>query len=279
MGCSQKRKETRWSPPSSVVCLILDYSLQPTAYSLQPTAFSMTTSSLHAILFDFDGTLAPSLPLWVKAYQIALAHFGHHAHRCRGSPALYVSRLVSGCERVRHLYGDQIREQVDIGLQAGVRRRDSVSAGAAADRALPSARCAGRIGDIGAATSDRRCARPVAGHELFDSVVCGDDVPELQAASRAGADRASGAAARPARGHHGRRFACRYSGRQGCGHAHGAISAGRRVQLSRCRRACVRPNRITSSQTTASWRICWACRSWREQFVDGQRREGWNASR
>lgn len=30
----------------------------------------------RAVLFDFDGTLAPSLPLWLKAYQFALAHYG-----------------------------------------------------------------------------------------------------------------------------------------------------------------------------------------------------------
>ena len=31
---------------------------------------------LRAALFDFDGTLTPSLPLWVKAYHLALARFG-----------------------------------------------------------------------------------------------------------------------------------------------------------------------------------------------------------
>lgn len=30
-----------------------------------------------AALFDFDGTLTPSLPLWVKAFRIALKTFGH----------------------------------------------------------------------------------------------------------------------------------------------------------------------------------------------------------
>jgi HAD superfamily hydrolase (TIGR01509 family) len=30
----------------------------------------------RAVLFDFDGTLAPSLPLWVKAYRIALEQCG-----------------------------------------------------------------------------------------------------------------------------------------------------------------------------------------------------------
>jgi pyrophosphatase PpaX len=31
----------------------------------------------RAALFDFDGTLTPSLPLWVKAFRIALKTFGH----------------------------------------------------------------------------------------------------------------------------------------------------------------------------------------------------------
>lgn len=31
----------------------------------------------RAALFDFDGTLTPSLPLWVKAFRMALNTFGH----------------------------------------------------------------------------------------------------------------------------------------------------------------------------------------------------------
>jgi pyrophosphatase PpaX len=31
----------------------------------------------RAILFDFDGTLVPSLPLWVKSYQAAMHRFDH----------------------------------------------------------------------------------------------------------------------------------------------------------------------------------------------------------
>ena len=31
----------------------------------------------RAALFDFDGTLTPSLPLWIKAFRIALSTFGH----------------------------------------------------------------------------------------------------------------------------------------------------------------------------------------------------------
>ena len=38
----------------------------------------MRTHRAHvrAVLFDFDGTLLPSLPLWMKGYHIAVRHFG-----------------------------------------------------------------------------------------------------------------------------------------------------------------------------------------------------------
>lgn len=42
----------------------------------------------RAVLFDFDGTLAPSLPLWVKAYRIALEQCAvliHNADRLRAT--------------------------------------------------------------------------------------------------------------------------------------------------------------------------------------------------
>jgi len=35
----------------------------------------MSQSALRAVLFDFDGTLSPSLPLWIKSYQLALLHY------------------------------------------------------------------------------------------------------------------------------------------------------------------------------------------------------------
>lgn len=30
---------------------------------------------LRAVLFDFDGTLAPTLPLWIRSYHVALKHY------------------------------------------------------------------------------------------------------------------------------------------------------------------------------------------------------------
>lgn len=37
---------------------------------------TVRASQYRAVLFDFDGTLTPSLPLWVKAFDIALREFG-----------------------------------------------------------------------------------------------------------------------------------------------------------------------------------------------------------
>jgi len=36
----------------------------------------MLDTRLQSVLFDFDGTLAPSLPLWLEAYHLALGKFG-----------------------------------------------------------------------------------------------------------------------------------------------------------------------------------------------------------
>jgi pyrophosphatase PpaX len=70
----------------------------------------------RTVLFDFDGTLTPSLPLWVKAYQLALRHF-----------AIQISdaELIRRCffrdwEEVARVLGiasvDDLRQQVDRGL-------------------------------------------------------------------------------------------------------------------------------------------------------------------
>lgn len=46
---------------------------------MEKTSSNSTKSSSRysTILFDFDGTLSPSLPHWLSAYQFALAQYGH----------------------------------------------------------------------------------------------------------------------------------------------------------------------------------------------------------
>jgi pyrophosphatase PpaX len=43
--------------------------------SKKNTARHVTMKYL-AVLFDFDGTLSPSLPLWINAFQLAFSHYG-----------------------------------------------------------------------------------------------------------------------------------------------------------------------------------------------------------
>jgi pyrophosphatase PpaX len=77
----------------------------------------MLDSPLQSVLFDFDGTLAPSLPLWVKAFHIALAKFdvaisdAEVLRRCFFRDWQEVATDFSVCT------ADQMREEVDRGLQ------------------------------------------------------------------------------------------------------------------------------------------------------------------
>ncbi|HEY6643102.1 HAD family hydrolase [Povalibacter sp.] len=72
----------------------------------------------HAALFDFDGTLTPSLPLWVRAYQIALQTFGIEA----SDDEVLRHCFFRDCADVAVIYGSftgpELEVQLDIGLQA-----------------------------------------------------------------------------------------------------------------------------------------------------------------
>jgi pyrophosphatase PpaX len=77
----------------------------------------MATVPLQSALFDFDGTLAPSLPLWVKAYHIGLATFdiavsdAEVMRRCFFRDWQEVATDFAVCT------AEQLREAVDRGLQ------------------------------------------------------------------------------------------------------------------------------------------------------------------
>jgi pyrophosphatase PpaX len=71
----------------------------------------------QAALFDFDGTLTPSLPLWVSAYQIALRSFGIEANdddvmnRCFFRDYSDVAADYGGFSAA------DLQVQLDVGLQ------------------------------------------------------------------------------------------------------------------------------------------------------------------
>jgi HAD superfamily hydrolase (TIGR01509 family) len=135
---------------------------------------------LRAILFDFDGTLAPSLPLWVRAYRIALAQLGYELtddeirRRCMFRDWSVVAQAFGT------FTGEQIREQVDIGLKK-----------AFADAILfPLAQpliehCRSHDVQVALVTSaPRHLIVDVLGrllvHQLFDFIICGDEVPNYK---------------------------------------------------------------------------------------------------
>jgi pyrophosphatase PpaX len=130
----------------------------------------------RAILFDFDGTLTPSLPLWIRAYHIALRYFGLElsdaevARRCLFRDwDVVASDLQVGS-------GEQLRLQMDIGL------REAFMEAALFPLALSlieQCRVQGR--QTALVTSSPRtlmsAVLPRLGlHEQFDFIICGDDV-------------------------------------------------------------------------------------------------------
>lgn len=75
------------------------------------------TPSLRAVLFDFDGTLTPSLPLWLEAYHIALRAFSVNLtdaevlRRCFFRDWADVAADLGVCT------ADELQAEVDRGLQ------------------------------------------------------------------------------------------------------------------------------------------------------------------
>lgn len=134
------------------------------------------SARLRAALFDFDGTLAPSLPLWMRAYHIALAKFGI---------AISDEDVLQRC-----FFRDWADVAADFGVCTGEQMRDEVGRGLqeafASAELFPQARaivehCREHGMQTALVTSSPRhliasvAARLDLTH-LFDFVICGDDV-------------------------------------------------------------------------------------------------------
>jgi HAD superfamily hydrolase (TIGR01509 family) len=131
---------------------------------------------LRAVLFDFDGTLTPSLPLWLQAYHIALGRFGlklsdaEVLRRCFFRDWVDVATDLGVCGE------PELKAAVDVGLQQAF----------AAAALFPGVRATiERCRDHGIKTalvtsSPRSLIGNVAVrlevHHLFDFVICGDEV-------------------------------------------------------------------------------------------------------
>jgi phosphoglycolate phosphatase len=138
---------------------------------------SLPLSKYRAVLFDFDGTLTPSLPLWVHGYRLALG----------GAFGLELSdeEIIKRCffrdwSDVAADLGiasvDALRVQVQIGVQ------EAFLAAQLFPLARPLLEHCRRHGLQTAlvTSSPRAIVGPVAErlglHELLDFVICGDDV-------------------------------------------------------------------------------------------------------
>jgi phosphoglycolate phosphatase/pyrophosphatase PpaX len=132
-------------------------------------------SGLRAVLFDFDGTLAPSLPLWIEAYHIALRTFGltltdaDVLRRCFFRDWADVAADLGCCTAL------ELRAEVDRGLERSF----------AAAELFPLARdvlerCRAQRLLTALVTSSPRglidaVARKLDVHHLFDFIICGGE--------------------------------------------------------------------------------------------------------
>lgn len=135
-----------------------------------------TGPKYRAVLFDFDGTLTPSLPLWVRAYRIAMRHFGHEfddaevIRRC-----LFKDWHVVAAD-LELPSGELVRQRVDLGL------REAFLDAALFPLVLPLIdHCRSHGLQTALVTSSPRSLLAAVMPRLglshqFDFVICGDDV-------------------------------------------------------------------------------------------------------
>lgn len=131
---------------------------------------------LKAVLFDFDGTLAPSLPLWLKAYHIALGRF---------SIQLSDAEVLKRCffkdwDVIAAQFGSFSGEQLRIEIGHGLREAFATAELFPRARALVEHCREHGLKTALVTSSPRSLIASVAqrldvGH-LFDFVICGDEV-------------------------------------------------------------------------------------------------------
>lgn len=130
----------------------------------------------RAALFDFDGTLAPSLPLWVKAYQTSLLRYGIAASEEEVLRRCFFRDL----ENVAADYGGFTAADFQVQLDAGLQQAFAQA------ELFPLARplvehCRVHGLQTALVTSSPRglvlgVIERLALTSLFDFIVCGDDV-------------------------------------------------------------------------------------------------------
>ncbi len=130
----------------------------------------------QAALFDFDGTLTPSLPLWIRAYQLALKTFGIEADDEEILRRCFFRDYVDVAADFGGFSGPQLGIQVDLGLQSAFMQAElfPLARGVVShcrDHGLRTALVTSSPRSLVIGVLQR-----LGIHELFDFVTCGGDV-------------------------------------------------------------------------------------------------------
>lgn len=133
-------------------------------------------AALRAVLFDFDGTLAPSLPLWLKAYQSTLRQFGIVIADDECLRRCFFRDWEVVAEEFGVFTAAELQTQLAIGLKHSF--SDAVLFPVAEDVIRLCREHGLQVALV--TSSPRALVVDVIGrllvHDLFDFVVCGDDV-------------------------------------------------------------------------------------------------------
>jgi pyrophosphatase PpaX len=134
----------------------------------------------RAILFDFDGTLVPSLPLWLKSYQLAMHRFDY---------LLSEEEVIRRCfyrdwEVLAEEFGIEHPEVLKLHVESGV--REALLSSQLFPLALPLIQRCRALGLQTALVTS--ATRYIVEHALptlllddqFDSVICADDITHFK---------------------------------------------------------------------------------------------------
>lgn len=130
----------------------------------------------RTILFDFDGTLVPSLELWLRAFQYAIAQYGREIPEQTIIDRFYYRDYSDVCAEFGFPSADELRDHVHDGLTIAYQSAELFDG---ARELLGAVKAAGM--KTGLVTSSPRLQVSTALSLLgidgaFDTIVTGDDI-------------------------------------------------------------------------------------------------------